>query len=172
MSSIEYTDMFLKVQELGDAPYHMFSFDIKDSQKMSSTKRMVAQYDLYLLLDLFKKELQKLEKDLNRKILLEESELNNTTELLKDNPFVFGDALVVTIYKDSLTINDMCMLFNRLKDELKIKYDFNIAEALYETNNYDEGNEKLYRGYCAQILMELHKDQYKGVARELRSIKR
>ena len=172
MSSIEYSDMFLKVQELGDAPYHMFSFDIKDSRKMPPTKRLLAQYDLFLLSDLFKQELLNLEKDLNRKILLEESELKNTTELLKDNPFVFGDALVVTIYKDSLTVNNMCMLFNRLKDELKIKYDFNIAEALYETNDYGEGAHKLYRGYCAQILMELHKDNYKNVKKKLRKIKR
>jgi hypothetical protein len=172
MSSIEYADMFLKVQESNNALYHMFSFDIKDSKKMPPTKRLLAQYDLFTLGDLIYEELLKLEKRFNRKILLEKGELNNTVGLMKDNPFVFGDALVVTIYKDSLTRDQMYTLFNEFKDSMGIDYDFNISDALYETNDYGEGAHKLYRGYCAQLLMELHKDKYKDVKKKLRKIKR
>jgi len=172
MSSIEYADMFLKVQESNNAPYHMFSFDIKESKKMIPTKRMLAQYDLFTLADLIYEELLKLEKRFNRKILLEKEELNNTTELLKDNPFVFGDALVVSIYNGSLSSDEMYSLFDNLKGELNSDYEFNRADALYETNDYSEGATKLYRGYCAQLLMELHKEHYKNVAKKLSKIKR
>lgn len=172
MSSSEYTDMFLKVQETNNAPYHMFSFDIKDCKKMGPTKRWLAQYDLFLLGDLLKEELEKLENSLGRKILLGENELGNLEGLMKDNPFVFGDSLVITIYKDSLSRDQMYTLFNEFKDGMGIDYDFNTSDALYETNDYGEGAHKLYRGYCAQILMELHKDNYKNVKKKLRKIKR
>lgn len=171
MSSIEYADMFLKVQESNNAPYHMFSFDIKDSKKMSQSDRLLAQYDLFLLQGFIKEELLNLENS-NKKILLKKDELNNIVGLMKENPFVFGDTLVVTIYKDSLTSDQMYMIFNRLKEELGIEYDFNMADALYETNDYGEGAHKLYRGYCAQILMELHKEHYKSVVKKLSRIKK
>ena len=45
MSTFEYNDLYLKCQNSGI--YHMYIFDIKDSKKMTSSKRKEAQLSAF-----------------------------------------------------------------------------------------------------------------------------
>ena len=47
--------------------------------------------------------------------------------------------------------------------------EFHISDGYYETNEYKEGNTKLYRGYCLQILEKYHKPE---VQKELKKVKK
>lgn len=46
--------------------------------------------------------------------------------------------------------------------------ELHISDGYYETNEYGEGNTKLYRGYCLQILEKIHKQE---VQEELENVK-
>ena len=47
-----------------------------------------------------------------------------------------------------------------------------LADGYSETNNYEEGNEKYFRGYCIDLLSNLHKDYNKEVRKALQKQKR
>lgn len=167
MSSFEYQDLFLNAQYNKDAKYHMFCFDIVSSSKMNTEKRISAQYDLIFFISEFKKEINKLEKKYNKKILIDEKEISSCFDLNTD-PCIVGDTFVITIYNSSASREEILSIFNNLVSSRKIDYSFHIADGLYETNNYREGGSKLYRGYCMQILSSLNKDKYSSVAKKMK----
>lgn len=45
--------------------------------------------------------------------------------------------------------------------------NFNIADGYYETNEYEEGGTKLYRGYCLETVANLQKPK---VQKELKKL--
>ena len=56
------------------------------------------------------------------------------------------------------------------KEYLQIPFDFHIADGYYETNNWVEGKDKYFRGYCIDLLSNLHKDYNKEVRKKLKKI--
>ena len=169
MSAYEYNDLFLKCQRTG--LYHMFTFDIKNSKKIENTDwRMISQ--TRLILNVYRK-IQEKEILENRKILVFEEgfrhfgEGRNNEFGFKEEPFIYGDLIGLTVYRNSITKEEILKIFEEEKEYLQIDFDFHMADGYYETNNWIEGNEKYFRGYCMDLLSNLHKPYNKSVRKEL-----
>ena len=172
MSTFEYNDLFLKCQETG--LYHMFVFDIVDSKKLDPKQanwRMISQ--IRLILNMYRR-LQEKELLENKKILVFEEEFTHLGEErkncfgFKQEPFVLGDLIGLTVYRGSITREEILKIYEEEKEYLQIPFDFHIADGYYETNNYEEGNEKYFRGYCIDLLSNLHKPYNKVIRKQLK----
>jgi len=176
MSTFEYNDLFLKCQDTG--VYHVFTFDIVDSKKMSQTTRNIAQYKLIKLNLLMYQEIENIEKKENRKILVFEKDFTNYGEVRKNvfgykqEPFLFGDLIGFTVYRDTITSVEVIEIYEKYKKMLNIDFDFHIADGYYETNNYEESDKKYFRGYCIDLLSNLHKPYNKDVRKALQKQKK
>ena len=171
MSTFEYNDLFLKCQETG--LYHMFVFDIVGSKNIKSEQsnwRMISQFRL--ILNMYRR-LQEIEKLENKKILLCEEGFSHLGERrpncfgFKQEPFVLGDLIGLTVYRGSITSEEVLKIYEEEKEYLQIPFDFHVAEGYYETNNYEEGNKKYFRGYCIDLLSNLHKPYNKQLRKQL-----
>jgi len=171
MSTSEYNDLFIKCQDTGI--YHIFTFDIKNSKKMIKEQRLIVQYRLIELAIMMYKMIQEIELRKNKKILvfgndftkLNESRLNMFG--YKQEPFIYGDVIGFTVYRDSIRNEEVMEIFNKCKKALNINFEFHLADGYYETNNWEEGNEKYFRGYCIDLLSNLHKPYNKAVRKVL-----
>ena len=177
MSTHEYNDLFLKCQETGI--YHVFTFDIKGSKKMTyngNNERLEAQYKIIELAIMMYEIIQKKELKENKKILVFESEFTKLGEPrlnvfgYKQEPFLFGDLIGFTVYRDTITNDEVIEIFNKCKKALNINFEFHISDGYYETNNYEEGKEKYFRGYLIDLLSNLHKPYNKEVRKKLQLI--
>jgi len=162
MSTFEYNDLYLTCQNTGK--YHMFIFDMIDSKNMSFNYRKEAQIKIIKLMNNMYKTIEQIEKYINKKILVfeedfvtYESKKNPKGFGLKQEPFMFGDTFGFTIYRDSLDKETINYIYEYYKKELEIDFDFHQADGYYETNNYNEGDKKYFRGYCIDLLSTLHK---------------
>ena len=174
MSTFEYNDLYLKCQNTG--LYHMYIFDIKGSKNMTSSKRKEAQEKMINLMNKIYTTLEKLEKNMNKKILVFEDDFvtyKSSKEYkgfgFKREPFLFGDTFGFTTYRDSIDNDLVYSIYEYYKKELNIDFDFHIADGYYETNNYNLGNKKYFRGYCMDLLSTLHKQE---TIKELNTLKR
>lgn len=161
-----YIDLFLKCQETGK--YRIFTFDIKDSKKMKN--RYQAQLQIFNLIDNIYSDLKQLEIKLNKKILLDEegythykSQNKNSGFAFKYEPFNIGDMVGLTIYNGSIDNDVIYEIFEKNKKQLNIDFDFHINSGVYETDDYGLGVQKCFRGYCIQIVSNLHKGSYDKV---------
>lgn len=159
MSTYEYNDLFYKCQSIGI--YHVFIFDIKDSKKMEN--RDVAQVKLIQLLLMMYSKIQEKELLHNKRILVFEEDFTHYSESklnsfgYKQEPFIYGDMVGFTVYRDSISNEEVINVFNQSKEIVGIDFGFHLADGYYETNNYEEGNTKYFRGYCIDFLSNLHK---------------
>ena len=177
MSTHEYNDLFLKCQKTGK--YHVFTFDIEGSKKMTyngANERLEAQYKIFELAMMMYKIIQKKELKENKKILVFESEFTKLGEPrlnvfgYKQEPFMFGDLIGFTVYRDTITNEEVIEIFNKCKKALNINFGFHLADGYYETNNWVEGKEKYFRGYCIDLLSNLHKPYNEEVRKKLQLI--
>jgi len=174
MSAHEYNDLFLKCQETGK--YHIFTFDIEGSKKMERKTRYDVQYKIIELAMMMYKIIQQKELKENKKILVFENEFTKLGEPrlnvfgYKQEPFMFGDLIGFTVYRDTITNEEVIEIFNKCKKKLEIDFEFHIADGYYETNNWVEGKEKYFRGYCIDLLSNLHKPYNKEVRKKLQLI--
>ena len=166
MSTSEYNDLYLKCQETGR--YHMFVFDMVDSKKMSFPFRRKAQVQMVQLMRNMYRNIQEIEYLTNKKILVFEDdfvEFDSGKSFngfgFKQEPFIFGDTFGFTIHRDSLDKDFIYYLYEKNKQELGIEFDFHLADGYYETNDYVEGRDKYFRGYCLDLLSTLHKSTTK-----------
>lgn len=162
MSTSEYHDLFLKCQ--GTGKYHMFSFDIVESRKMSTEKRKEASEKMMKLMFSMYSELEELEKTLNRKILVFEEGFARFNDKdkprgfgVKYEPIVEGDAFCFTIYRDSVDRETVYKIYEYYKKLYEIDFDFHLSDGFYETNDYGRGGEEYFRGYCFDVLSNFHK---------------
>ena len=177
MSTNEYNDLFLKCQNTGK--YHVFTFDIVGSKKMSSITRQIAQYKLVKLNLLMYQEIENIEKKENKKILVfeedftrygEERKVRKNVFGFKQEPFLIGDLIGFTVYRDTMTRDEVIKIYEKLRKELDIDFEMHLADGYYETNNWIEGKEKYFRGYCIDLLSNLHKPYNKEVRKKLQLI--
>lgn len=176
MSTFEYNDLFLKCQ--GTGLYHMFVFDIVGSKALERKQanwRMISQFRL--ILNIYRR-IQEIEILENKKILLREEGFSHLGERrlncfgFKQEPFVFGDLIGLTVYRNSITKEEVLKIYEEEKEYLQIPFDFHIADGYYETNNYEEGNEKYFRGYCIDLLSNLHKPYNEEIRKQLKKVKK
>lgn len=67
---------------------------------------------------------------------------------MKSEPFIWGD---------TLSREYVLMIFDYYYKKLNINFNFHIADGYYETNDYELGGKKYFRGYCIDILSNLYK---------------
>ena len=156
----------------------MFTFDIVNSKKMNFSTRRDAQEKSIKLIKSIYQVLTEIQDKLGRKILVfEEGFVDFDSQLpryefgMKQEPFVLGDVFGFTIYRDSLDKDVVLSIYDYFRQSLDIDFNMHIADGYYETNKYEEGNKKYFRGYCIDLLSNLHKEKYSSV-REVLSKKR
>lgn len=174
MSTHEYNDLFLKCQETGK--YHVFTFDIIASKKLEN--RLEAQIKIIELILMVYRKIEKKELEEKKKILVFEDEFTKLGEKrlnifgYKQEPFIYSDVIGFTVYRDTITNEEVINIFNSCKKALKIDFEFHVADGYYETNNYVEGNNKYFRGYCIDLLSNLHKPYNEEIRKKLIKQKR
>lgn len=89
----------------------------------------------------------------------------------KQEPFIYGDVIGFTVYRDSISKEEVMHIFNQSKEELNIDFEFHLADGYYETNDYALGNIKYFREYCIELLCNLHKSYNNDVREALQKIK-
>lgn len=176
MSTIEYNDLFLKCQKTGK--YHVFCFDIVGSKNMSDETRFDAQIKIIKLILMVYEKIKTKQMQENKKILVFEDGFTKLWEKrlnsfgYKQEPFIYGDVIGLTVYRDTITNDEIINIFNKCKKSLDIDFNFHIADGYYETNDYVEGKDKYFRGYCIDLLSNLHKPYNKQVRKELVKLKK
>lgn len=177
MSTEEYNDLFLKCQNKGK--YHMFVFDMIGSKNMTRQYRYEAQDKMVKLMDRMYKTIEQIQESTNRKILVFDDDFVTFKSGLpykgfgfKQEPFLFADTFGFTIYKGSLDKEIIYSIYEYFKSLLQIDFDFHITDGYYETNDWVQGHDKYFRGYCIDLLSNLHKDYNKEVRKALQKQKR
>ena len=162
MSSLEYTDLFLKAQNNSTSPYHIFTFDIVNSKGLDREDYLLIRNTLFKIINDLLELLKKIELDQNKTILINKEFDDHSSGFgLKTEPFILGDMIGFTIYRGSLSFDEIMDIFDKIKKHYHFDYPLHIANGYYETNNYEEGNKKLFRGYCIDILSNMHKTENK-----------
>jgi len=164
VSTYEYNDLFFKCQSNGI--YHVFTFDVKDSKKIENGDNV--NLKLINLITIIYKKIQEIELQQNKKILVFEEDFTHIGEKLmqfgyKQEPFLYADTIGFTIYRNSLSTEEIIDIFKQSKEILNIDFEFHIADGYYETNNYEEADQKYFRGYCIDFLSNLHKGYNKDI---------
>ena len=165
MSTDEYNDMFLRCQATG--MFHMFTFDLKNCKSMDPETLNDAEFKLVQLVLRTYKQLQTLEYETDRKILLNKLLLQDEQWMNKE-PFFLGDAGEITIYRDSITDEQFWEIFNNTKEEVGFDYELHTNDGYYETNHWVEGHDKYARSYCFQLLTDMHKDKYASLRKKIK----
>lgn len=173
MSTFEYNDMFLLCQDTGK--YHVYSFDIEGSKKMDNKTRYDAQIKLIKLMTSIYSVLEEIQKKTGRKILVFEDDFVRFDSGLpvkgfgmKVEPYLIGDVFGFTIYRDSLDKDVVLSIYDYFRQSLDIDFNMHIADGYYETNDYALGGTKYFRGYCIDLLSNLHKEDVKEDLNRLR----
>ena len=151
MSYEEYHDLYEKCQSY--APYQMFIYDLMNSKKIIDKDR---QQKLRLLINTTYDKIKKLEKIQNKKIL-HQIENNDNISYLEDPFLIDGDTIGFTVLRNQITANTVDLIFENVKKELNISYEFHKANGYYETDKYELGNILYFRGYLIQELNTKHK---------------
>lgn len=175
MSTYEYNDLFLNCQSTG--LYHVFTFDIKDSKLMDYKTRTNARIKLLKLITLMYNTIYQKGLNDNKQILV----FNNgyvhlglsyiSDYGLKQEPFFLGDTVGFTVYRDSITNEEVMNIYEKCKEEVGIDFEFHIADGYYETDNWVEACEKYFRGHCIDLLSNLHKPYNKDIRKKFLTLK-
>lgn len=146
MSWMEYSDMWEKAQENGN--YKLFVFDLKDSRKQGY---FYPRIQLFLYRVYFR--IKDLEKERNAQIFHTSEKFNKGDRMdLLEPFFILGDLFGFTVLRGSISDQEVCEIAKETKQELNLPYQFYFSSGFYETDDYGEGGEKYFRGYCIQFL--------------------
>ena len=165
MSYEEYLDLYLLTQDNPNASYYVISFDTINSKQLSPKKRQILQNNIiYITKYVYSKLLDK-EIKLNKQILIKderffrpwEQKLHNNGNFM--DPLIFGDCFSFTVLRDTISGEEIIKWVEECKINLNMMEEFHISDGYYETNEYHEGKNKFYRGYCLQTLETLHKPE-------------
>lgn len=171
MATYEYNDLFLKCQNTGK--YHVFTFDIVGSRNMDKRTRLDAHYKSIKMITMIYDEIRRIEDITSKKILVFEDDFVHMDEKyegfgFKKEPFIFGDMVGFTIYRDSISDDTVISIYNEVKRLLNINFDFHVNDGYYETNNYEEGGTLYFRGYAIDLISNLHKEANKSLRMQLK----
>ena len=175
MAYEEYFDLYLKAQENKEAPYYVVSFDTIDSKKLSNNKRQILQQNILRTVKEVYDKLLETERELNREVVIKDSRFTTPWSTITNHngnnidPSIFGDSFAFTVLRDTVSKEEIIEWVEECRRKYHMEESFHIAEGYYETNDYGEGGEKFYRGYCLQTLETLHKPRVK---KEIQKVKR
>lgn len=168
MSYCDYKELFVLTQRKR-CPYRALMFDVVDSRNQSQYLNDPVNHFACILH--FYDVLMKEEKRTNTKILLNGK--NNIRYVLEGNhnngncfnPMILGDMVTYFIYENSISTQRILQLFSQNLNKFNIGYSFHFRAGVYETNDYAEGRNKLYKGYMPQLLECLSKKSSSMVSR-------
>ncbi len=163
MSYIEYNDLLVKCQN--DGLFRVFTFDIVGSRQMEEQEAIKAHENAIILIERLYQDLNYLQDELCEQILIDD--LGFKTPLDGENMpndwqipydwFMIGDTVGLTIYNGTVSPQVVNKLFDLNKKELKIDTEFHKYDVVYETNKYEEGHDKYFRGYAIHMSANMHK---------------
>ena len=167
MSYSEYKSLFDRCQEY--APYHLFVYDMINSRKVSDMRKR--ESDIARLIFAVYEEIENVERQTNKRILHRSKDLKYCKLKNKDGMFsiqypenlerwdlsepfaLVGDLIGFTIERGTLNPLQVDYIFEQKKKELGLEeYSFHKANGFYETDKWEEGDKKYFRGYCIQQL--------------------
>ena len=180
MSYTEYRELFDKAQRNGR--YHMFIYDVIDSKETLTEKD---RSDILKLIFMVYHRLEIIEQEEHRSILHHGNKIlqGKLKKEIKDGleynrydyfsinnletrrgdliePFsILGDLYGFTIERDSMSAEQIDVIFEEIKSKLRIEQKFHKANGFYETDKYEEGGKLYYRGYCIQQLEVISKEK-------------
>ena len=177
MAFQEYYDLFLLTQSNPAAPYYVVSFDTIGSKLLPPKEREQLTYNMLAIMKYVYNKFLELEKELGKQIVIKDERFYTpwdprASSMMNGNyidPSILGDNFEFTVLRDTVTKDEIIELVNECKRKLNMNEEFHISDGYYETNEYKEGNTKLYRGYCLQILEKYHKPE---VQKELKKVKK
>ena len=176
MAFQDYYDLYLLAQENSNSLYYVVSFDVIGSKLMPLDKRAKLTNNMLIIIKYVYNKLLMKEKELNKQVVIKDERFYTPWDprasyMINGNysdPSVLGDRFAFTVLRYTVTKEEIIELVNICKKELNMDEEFHIADGYYETNEYGEGNTKLFRGYCLQILGNFHKQE---VQKELKKVK-
>lgn len=197
MSEDRFLRLFMQAQKNEQAPYYVVSFDVVNCKSLTDDENYVMHIYIDIIMKYVYKKLLESEKVLNKQVVVKEERwirgwkeipipnpipmLENTivpTPALVEyrmsftkDPYVFGDCFQFTVLRDTVSKDQIVEWVYECKKMLNMNHEFHIADGYYETNEYEEGNTKLYRGYCLQILEKYHKPEVQYELKRIRSKK-
>ena len=183
MAYEEYFDLYLEAQKKDDAPYYMVSFDVIGSQQMTAEENIKMHENHTIIMKYVYAKLLESEKALNRQVVIKDDRFFKPWEPRVSgwtwngnymDPFSIGDCFQFTVFRDTVSKDQIIEWVNECAKELNMNEQFHIADGYYETNDYGEGGTKFFRGYCIQTLETIHKpwvkQQLKNVKRRLKRL--
>lgn len=175
MAYQEYFDLYLSAQNNPEAPYYVVSFDTVNSKIMTEEERAILQRNINIIVQYVYNKLCDSEDKLQKEVVIKDKRFIRPWDFKATNwnrtfidPLIYGDTFQFTVLRDTISKEKIIEWVNTCMEHLCMEEDFHIADGYYETNEYNEGNTKFYRGYCLQTLESLHKPQTKN---ELQKIK-
>lgn len=175
MAYEEYFDLYILAQENPNAPYYVVSFDTIGSQTMPIDKRNKLTKNILIIMKYVYEKLLIKEKELGKQIVIKDERFKRPWDKTSSwngnyvDPAIHGDSFKFTVLRDTVTKEEIIELVNQCKKLLNMDEEFHVADGYYETNNYEEGRTKFYRGYCLQTLEGLHKT---SVRNEIEKVQR
>ncbi len=166
MSYREYDDLYEKAQQKGK--YRMFSFDMVNSKRIGVNRKYIQLLTIKAILNVYNR-LKCLEEQLNRKILHTNDNFFSFDDIPSSGqmisyfmePFNMGDQFGFTIINNSIESELVYKIWQEEKEKVGLKVKFHYADVLYETDNYEQGNELYFRGYCISKVEEVSKQKKK-----------
>ena len=165
MAYNEYLDLYFKAQKNEKAPYYVVSFDTVNSKNISPDDRKSLQNNIFVITKYVYSKLLEKEKETGKKIIIDDESFFRPWDIKEDangnfmDPVIYGDSFQFTVLRDTISKEEIISLVNECSKTLDIKEEFHISDGYYETNEYSDGNKKLFRGYLLQILANLHKEE-------------
>ena len=161
MSYYEYMDMFYETQKQ-QCPYRAFTFDVVNSRNQTEYLETKST-KFFKLIDCIYFLLEQEEINTNKRILLKDK-FNckfDVTKPIKNNneynPMILGDMFTFFVYNGSITTKRLLEIFSTALTTCNINYSFHFKTGVYQTNDYVEGANKLFKGYMPQLLESLSK---------------
>ena len=173
MSDMEYLDLFLDCQKR-KCPYRAYLFDIKNSGKHFSDIENFRKFHKFVTYMTTK--LYEMNTDSQQVFRCDENNIPRLPEFEKklknivgpnsvSNPFILGDCACFYVNEDSITQKEVLKLAVSAMKKFDIDFEFHFLSGKYETDVYEEGGRKMYKGYMPRILEDLSKKSSQVISR-------
>ena len=177
MSYTEFKKLYLKAQKNKNAKYQCVVFDLVGSKKMTELERFDAQVKSIKTFNEMLKQLKVAEFLASKPILLDKKPVSVVKDISKpknnilmylNNPVILnGDCFVFYLYNNAISINELKSLFYLSAEKTGNKYEYNFAQANFETLDATKQNKKYWIGHVAQQLSNSKQQQIKNQEKEM-----
>lgn len=162
MAYDDYLKLFVHAQKNPNALYYVVSFGLANTP--SENERIFLDSNILIIVKYVYKKILDKEVELKRQIMLKDKRLlkpwNPESNKCNEDfiePRINGDSFSFTVLNNTVSREEIVSWVNECVRMLNMNYSFKVSDGYYETNEYEERDNKLYRGDCIQILDNYHK---------------